>query len=260
MLSLPFLFLGATLLYAGAVFLNDVFDADYDREHHPLRPLPAQTLSEQACWRSAVALLVCGALLLLGCGFGSGALALALVLIVIVYNTIHRLVPVGPLLHGVARCLLYLLGASIADRGLTGWSIWCGLAAAAYVSGVDYFSLSLRSSGRRRLWPLWLLAVPVALALVMDVGRYRETGVLLSVVLVLWCLRSLRQTFWSIEPNVKSTVDGLFAGIVFSDWLATCPANFASYGNRAAQQVSVAFLALFVLTLLLKKWGAKRQT
>lgn len=251
--QLPFLFLGATLLYFGAVFLNDAFDAEFDHDAAPSRPVPSGALSQQSCWRSGVALLVGGTLLLLGCGFSSGALGLALVLMIVVFNAIHRLTRVGPVLHGISRCLLYMLGASMADHGVTGWSIWCGLAAGLYVTGVDYFSES-RLPGKIRLWPLYLLGAPVGLGLIMDVGRYRETGLLLSGVLVLWSLRCLRQTFWSPEPDLRSSVNGLVAGIVFMDWLATCPANFAGYGNQAAQQISIAFLALFALTLALQKW------
>lgn len=251
--QLPFLFIGATLLYLGSVFLNDAFDADFDREHHPSRPVPCGSISEQACWRAGVMMLLAGGLVLVGLSFTAGALGLALVFFIVLFNAVHRLLPVGPALHGACRCLLYVLGASIAERGVSGWSIWCGLAAGTYVSGVGCFSRLSRGTAQIREWPLLLLAAPVVLALVMDVGRYRETGLLLSGVLVLWSARSLRQTFWSLEPNPMKTVSGLMAGIVFMDWLATCPANLVHQVNSAAQQVSFAFLGLFAVTLLLQR-------
>jgi len=251
--QLPFLFTGATLLYLGSVLLNDAFDADFDREHHSSRPVPSGSISEQACWRTGVTLLLAGGLVLVGLGFTAGALGLALVFCIVLFNTLHRLLPVGPALHGACRCLLYVLGASIAERGVSGWSIWCGLAAGTYVSGVACFSRFSRGAAQTRDWPLLLLAAPVVLALVMDVGRYRETGLLLSGVLVLWSARALRQTFWSLEPNPKKTVSGLMAGIVFMDWLATCPANLVNQVNPAAQQVSFAFLGLFAVTVVLQR-------
>jgi len=251
--QLAFLFVGATLLYLGAVFLNDAFDADFDREHHPARPVASGSISQQSAWRAGVTLLVAGGLVLLGCGYGSAGVGMALVFFIVVYNTIHRSLAVGPVLHGVGRLLLYLLGASMADRGVSGWSIWCGLATGTYVAGIGYFHRSRLGVSPRRDWPLLLLAAPIVLALIMDVRRYRETGLLLSAVLALWCLRSLRQTLWSLEPDLKKTVAGLMAGIVFVDWLATCPANFVHYANSAAQQISFAFLGLFALALLLQK-------
>ncbi|HEY5909647.1 MAG TPA: UbiA family prenyltransferase [Verrucomicrobiae bacterium] len=251
--QLPLLFLGATLLYFGGVFLNDAFDADFDRQHHPSRPVPTGSISEETFWRIGVGLLVSGTLLLLVAGFASGALGLALVCVIVLYNAVHRVFPVAPVLQGTCRFLLYVLGASIAERGVSGWSIWCGLAVGAYVTGLGYFSGCLADTAKRRDWSLLLLVVPVGLALVMDVGRYRESGLLLSAVLILWIVRCLRQTFWSLEPSVKKTVAGLAAGIVFVDWLATCPANFVHQSNRAAQEISVAFLALFGLAILLQK-------
>ena len=40
---LPFLLLGATLLYTGGMFLNDAFDADFDNQYRKERPIPDQT-------------------------------------------------------------------------------------------------------------------------------------------------------------------------------------------------------------------------
>lgn len=42
---LPLLFIGATLLYMGGAFLNDAFDAEYDRQHRRARPIPSGVIS-----------------------------------------------------------------------------------------------------------------------------------------------------------------------------------------------------------------------
>ena len=36
-----FIQLGASLLYLGGMFLNDAFDAEFDRQHRPERPIPS---------------------------------------------------------------------------------------------------------------------------------------------------------------------------------------------------------------------------
>ena len=62
----------------------------------------------------------------------------------------------------------------------------------------------------------------MAAALLND-GDARPRAALLSVLLALWILRCLRQTFWKEERNVGATVSGLLAGIVLADLLAVIP-------------------------------------
>ncbi len=255
---LPLLLVGASLLYFGGVFLNEAFDADFDHEHYPERPVPSGSISQQTSWRIGVALLVVGGLLLVGGGFGSGLAGLVLVFLVVLYNALHRLLPVGAALNGISRLVLYLLGASLAEHGVGGSVIWCGAAVALYVAGTGYFSDNGQRTGETRKWPLLLMVVPVGLALVINAGRYRETGLLLSAVFVLWGVRSLRPALWSLQPNLKATASGLLAGIVFADWLSACPANFINHADHAAQQISAVFLALFAATLLLQRFRVRR--
>ncbi len=247
------LFPAATLLFIGGAFLNGAIDS----EHEPSQPLAAR-LNRQALWQWAVALLVVGGVLLIAGGVAPGVIGLCLAALIVLYNCVHRCLPFAPVLKGACRFCLYLLGAAVAEYGISGWSIWCGLALGAYVTGWAYLAAWEETSARRQLWPLILLAVPIGLALVMDIGRYRESGLLLSAVLLLWSLRCLRPTLWSLEPQPYKTVAGLLTGIVFVDWLATCPANFALRPNPAAQQISIAFLVLFGLTLLLQKLAPEK--
>src|SRR5512142_1094831 len=110
---LPLLLAGASFLFFGGAFLNDAFDADYDREHRPHRPIPAGEVAVQTVWRWGLAWLILGALLLLWLGKLSGTLGLILVLLIVFYTALHRQTSVAPVLKGLCRCFLYLLGASI---------------------------------------------------------------------------------------------------------------------------------------------------
>lgn len=255
--ALSLIFAGTTLLHLGAAFLNDFFDADYDKEHHPQRPNPSGAIAAQTVWRWGLGWLVGGALLLICAGTASGSLGLVLVFLIVLYNTIHRLLPFAPVLQGLARLFLYLLGASAALRGVTGVSIWCGLALGAYTTGTGYFERWKDTPARARLWPALLLAGPILLALIMDADGYRESGLLLSAVVFLWGARSLRQTFWSLEPDIHSTIRGLVAGIIFVDWLAVCPVSLVGEPNPVGRQLSFAFLALFAATLILQRLELK---
>src|SRR4030095_6179699 len=50
-LNFAILCLGATFLYTGGMFLNDAFDADFDRHFRPERPIASGAISEKEEWR-----------------------------------------------------------------------------------------------------------------------------------------------------------------------------------------------------------------
>lgn len=252
---LPFLFGGATLLFVGGAFLNDAFDAEHDREHRPERPIPSGAIKQRTVFRWSLVWLILGALLFVFLGERTGFLGLMLVLLVVVYNAFHRFLVGAPFLEGSCRFWLYMLGASMAEQGITGSAMWCGLALAFYVAGLAYLGKWEEKPGQTEYWPVALLVVPIVLALLMNVGRYREPAFLLSALVVLWCLRALRQTFWSSEPNVRRTVAELSAGIVFVDWLATCPLSsvLEQQSNHAPRELSYAFIGLFLATVVLQQ-------
>src|SRR5712675_1271707 len=66
--KLPFLILGVSALYTAGMFLNDAFDADFDRQRRPERPIPSGKISPGLVWRIGFTLLALGVLLLMPCG------------------------------------------------------------------------------------------------------------------------------------------------------------------------------------------------
>ena len=46
---------GATALYIGGMYLNDAFDADFDRQFRRERPIPSGAISVTAVWRIGLA-------------------------------------------------------------------------------------------------------------------------------------------------------------------------------------------------------------
>jgi hypothetical protein len=239
--NLPFLLAGATLLCLGGVFSNDAFDAEFDREHHPARPIPSGRVSWKTVWRTGLACLALGALSWFWIGTLTGGLGLALVFCIVLFDSVHRSIAFSPLLLGLCRLLLYVAASSVGAAGVTGWSVWCGLALAAYVAGHAHFVWHARTHGRVPYTLAFALACPIVLALIMDANGARQSGLLLSAVLGLWILRCLRPALWSPEPDLEFASSGLMAGIVFVDWLAVAD---------APRLLSFAFLALFGLALL----------
>jgi 4-hydroxybenzoate polyprenyltransferase len=243
--ALPWLFFGSTFLYAGGTFLNDAFDADFDQQHRRARPIPGGAIELETVRRLGLVWLAIGWLSLLWLGRVPAALGLLLIACIVGYNSVHRLITFSPVLLGVCRFFLYVIAASVAANGVTGWSIWCGLAIACYLMGLGYFLPRERKHGALSHWPLLVLATPVLLALLMNADGFRSDALLLSAILVLWVIRSLRYTLWSSARELVRTVSGLFAGIVFADWLAAAD---------VPRQWSAVFLALFGATLLLQRF------
>jgi 4-hydroxybenzoate polyprenyltransferase len=234
---LPLLLAGVTCLYLGGMFLNDAFDAEFDRRQRRERPIPSGQISERAVWRWGIGWLVAGEALLFGCGAAAGGLGALLAGSIVLYDALHKLVTFGPVLMGLCRFWVYPVAAAGAAQGVTGHAVWSGLALGCYVTGLSFLARRERFGTPLPRWPAWLLAAPMALALLMNREPYREAAVWLSLILGLWILRCLRASFWTLQPNVPQTVSGLLAGIVFVDWLSVAPA--------APRELSLIFLGLF---------------
>src|ERR1700761_678047 len=67
--KLPFLLLGVSALYTAGMFLNDAFDADFDRQRRPERPIPSGKIDAGTVWRTGFGLLLAGFILLVPLGW-----------------------------------------------------------------------------------------------------------------------------------------------------------------------------------------------
>jgi hypothetical protein len=247
--DLPFLFGGATLLIVGGVLLPQAFGMDLGRETN-LGTGAGSPAQSRVPLILGLGLLVTGALLLLRAGVTTGVWGLVVLFLTVLCASLGQDFVVRPTLHGLARFSLYLLAASVGEQGVTGWALWCGLALGIYVAGAGY----LDGQGARvsRSWAALLLLTPVALALIMDTGPFRESALLLCAVFVLWAGRCLRAIFWPSEPARPSRARDLLTGIILADWLAACPAvSISGQVNQLSREVSFTFIALFLLALLL---------
>lgn len=237
--------LGATLLYTGGMFLNDAFDAEFDAQHRRERPIPSGAIPLKTVWQSGLGLLGAGAAILIFQGITTGLLAVLLLVCIILYDAIHKLITFSPVLMAGCRLLLYLVAASVGRNGVTGWAIWCGLALAAYIIGLSYLARNESTRSAFRYWPCLLLATPVLLALLINPGESQQAALLLSAILGLWIIRSLRFTFWNSERNIGRTVSGLLAGIALVDLLAVADST---------REQSLVFFLLFIAALLFQRF------
>jgi UbiA prenyltransferase family protein len=235
--------LGATLFYSGGMFLNDAFDARFDRQYRPERPIPSGRISPRVVWRCGAATLGLGWLTILLLGRSGGAFALALLLAIVIYDAIHKRTPWAPVLMAVCRFLLYLMAASMAKEGVSTTVVWRALALSAYVVGVSYVARCESRPGAISRWLLALLSGPIVLAMVL--GTIDQTCTwAVAVLLGAWMAWSLRRGLFRAAGGLSSSVAGLLAGIVLVDWLAA-----ASLG----QGRSPVFIGLFLLALILQR-------
>jgi hypothetical protein len=240
---IPLIF-GATLCYLGGMFLNDAFDAEFDALNRRAKPIPSGSVNLQTVWRIGAGLLGAGALCLILCGPMTGVLTLLLVVCIMFYNAIHKFITASQVLMAASRFLLYLIAASTASQGVTGESVWCGFALAAYVIGLGWYARNNYPRAEPNYWPAALMAVPVLMAWLLDAGRYREPALLLSAILALWAIRSMRFEFWTAERNPARMVSSLLAGIPLVDLLASA---------NSAPPFGFLFVLLFGAAILLQQ-------
>jgi 4-hydroxybenzoate polyprenyltransferase len=200
--------------------LNDAFDVIYDREHRPERPIPGGLVSVDAAWRWGFGALSLGWVTLILAGPRTGVIGFVLLGTIILYDAVHKSLSVAPLVVGLCRCLVYLVAASAASDGVTGLTVWSGLAVVLYVTGQRCLARRERSKGPVEAWPVWLLTAPLLLALVANGGSYLVRSLVISCLASAWVLRSLYFTFGAPVRNVGLTVSGLTSGLVWMDALA----------------------------------------
>ena len=118
-LAMPLMFIpmaAASLLYVAGTTLNDAFDAKFDREHRPDRPIPSGVFTEKAVWSMGLITLALGAIIFLYIGVTSAsasviALCVTLLVLILVYDWMHKKSVWASLPMGGCRFVLYALVA-----------------------------------------------------------------------------------------------------------------------------------------------------
>jgi hypothetical protein len=178
-------------------------------------------------------------------GTTCAVLATLLALTVFVYDAVHKIFAFSPVLMAGCRFLLIVVAASVGSDGVTGLSVWTGLVLAAYVIGLSFLAQRESTQMTLRYWPLPLLLTPVVLAFLVNSGDLRTKAAVLSLILLIWVVRSLAFAFTAAQRNVGRSVSGLLAGIPLVDVLAVAPAEPWS---------AMIFLTLFLLALVFQQF------
>lgn len=237
--------LGASCLYVGGMYLNDAFDAEFDRQHRRERPIPSQAITELEVWRWGAAWMILGVILTGMLGAGVLTVALLLAGCIVLYDAVHKFTPLSPVLMAGCRFWLFLLAASAGSEGVTGLAIWGAFALAAYVIGLSYIAKVESAPGAIRFWPLIFLAGPLVIGFSANAGLFLVRAALLGLLLAGWVAWCLQFTFGRTRKNYGRTVAGLLAGIVWVDALAVCGGN---------PFMMACFLSLFLVCLFMQRF------
>ena len=235
--------LGATLLYIGGMFLNDAFDAEFDRQFRKERPIPSGQISVRAVWWIGGTLLLLGWLLLSLTGKSAAIIAPLLVGAILLYDAVHKRTVFAPLIMAACRFLLYVVAASATLRAVSDVVVWHGLALGAYITGLSYLARGESSPGTTRRWPLLLLLAPLVASVMINSHRDAISWISSAILLawMLWCLRGM---VGRAARSVGKSVAGLLAGIVLVDWAAV---------PQMPNEFNLVFVGLFVLALILQR-------
>jgi len=243
------LFAGATLLYTGGMYLNDAFDAPFDRQHRPERPIPRGWIQLEAVWACGFTMLGSGVLCLFLFSTVTMIFALLLSLFILIYDIVHKMFALSPVIMAGCRTLLILAAASTGAHGIDGGkinhSVWSALAMGFYVVGLSYLARRESLAGPLQYWPCIFLAGPLVLAFIINQPFNMLRSAIVSVVITMWLLRCLWFAYWSPHRNIGMAVGGLLAGIPLVDLLSVW---------TGAPAVGLIFVGFFGLSLLFQRF------
>ena len=242
---------GGTCLYVGGMYLNDAFDAQFDQQHRPERPIPTGSIQAGVVWVLGFSWLGVG----LGCFGLFGKITLIcgtlLVVAILVYDAVHKILAFSPLLMATCRFLLILAAASAGHEGITasdpdtGTVVWAALVMASYIVGLSYIARTESTFVALRFWPCAFLAAPLVLGLIVNRGEYQLKAVVLCAFITVWLLRALSFALWSAQRNVGRCVAALLAAIPLLDLLSIWDGSLL---------LAAIFTGLFLVALLFQRF------
>lgn len=217
--ALAALLVALSLFYVAGMYFNDAFDAGHDARTRPTRPIPSGAVSARTVFVAGGAMMLVAFLLLAWLPARPGGLfaALGLAVAILAYDAWHKGNPLGPLMMGLCRMLVYVtaaLGLTAApDPGV----YRAALVALCYLIGLTYAAKQEDLKKMGSLWPLVFLAVPLAycapIALRGGVGLAAWLALAVVILLSVWLM---------MRPGPKAigrVVALLIAGICLLDAL-----------------------------------------
>ena len=233
------------LFYTAGMYLNDLFDLEWDRERNAARPLPSGAVSVREALTAIIGFTVVGLILLALTTWWALASGVVLLGVIVAYDRWHKGNPISPLFMAATRILVYVTAFLAFSTDLT-WELgaWCVLLL-LYIAGLTSIAKMEHGPAATRYWPVVTLFLPVVFALTQQ-----QSVVMVGLVLLLigWVLYAL--SFIARGPNrsIGGAIGRLIAGIALVDALV-----LESVGSGGGVIIAlVAFTATFVFQRYIK--------
>ena len=244
--GLLLLCLALSLFYIGGMYLNDAFDAEIDAQERSVRPIPAGHIAREMVFTLGIGFLIFGAVIGFAFSLKAGLAGIGLAASVILYDWLHKKTAAAPLLMGACRFLTYVM-AALAAGDLPNAVLIGAVGLFAHTAGLTYAAKQEAYDRIDRMWPLAVLAIPVAIGAWMSWHPlfWNLPAFVLLGLYVLWMLWCLRYLFRRAPGDIPRAVVGLIAGMALYDAVM-----IASVG---ATFLAVFAVLGFVLTLIFQK-------
>ncbi len=233
------------LFYTAGMYLNDLFDLEWDRTRNAARPLPSGAVSIREALTAIVGFTVVGLILLALTTWWAFASGVVLLGVIVAYDRWHKGNPLSPLFMAATRILVYVTAFLAFSTNLT-WELgaWC-LLLLLYVAGLTSIAKTEHGTGATRWWPVVALFPPAIFALIQQ-----PTGGTVALVLlfIAWVVYACSFVFRSTGKSIGGAIGRLIAGIALVDALVLASVDSA-WGVIIAV---VAFAATFVFQRYIK--------
>jgi 4-hydroxybenzoate polyprenyltransferase len=170
----------ASLFYTAGMFLNDAFDAPFDRHSRPERPIPRGDVAVREAAAVGGILLV-AAIVMLSSNILALGLGLVLAAAIVFYDYRHKGSATAPLVMGACRGLVYLIAASWAGA-LSGAAFTGAVVMVLYVAALTVVA---KRAGANARWLVPALIAGISLVDALFIVLVSPTAFRLALVAAL---------------------------------------------------------------------------
>lgn len=208
-----------SFLYLAGMYLNDVFDLEWDRQHQIDRPLVrGDARLSEVIWLNLVFLIAATIILLLAAEPKRMPISLlgttALIACIVLYDWKHKTWGFSPWIMGACRLLVYLMPAVI----IGSWNLQLLIAALCllgYIAGITYLARAEHMNSIQSYLPIALLFLP--LAFVLYLGINNPIAYLLVAALAIWLIAAIKRLMPGKNRQIPQAISALLAGITLID-------------------------------------------
>ncbi len=250
--SLAVALVSVACLYVGGMVLNDVVDADFDREANPRRPIPSGRIGRRAAAGLGGMLLGAGVLAAASASVAAAALAMGLAAAIITYDLVHKRWSHAVWIMGLCRALVYpvaaaIVGADAATHGpFAAPIVPVALIVLAYTVGLTVVARhehERAARGSASLTPFAPMLAPLALSIAVPnrQGLAPATAVL-TIASLVWLWIAARRAR-SSPARTRDAVTAWIAGFCLLDALVLARLGHTGFAGAAVGLFAAARLA-----------------